>query len=100
MLTKFLHRGATGLVMISDSVIGREKLMKTQAAVLIVWLAGISYAQSAQPMQIDTGKSVMKVHVFKSGIFSAFGHEHTSVRCKPRHHTDATTHAIWERQEN
>jgi polyisoprenoid-binding protein YceI len=33
-------------------------------------------AQTLHPMQIDTEKSVMRVHVFKSGLLSAFGHEH------------------------
>jgi polyisoprenoid-binding protein YceI len=30
----------------------------------------------AQPRTIDTAKSVMTVHVYKSGVFSAFGHDH------------------------
>ena len=45
-------------------------------SLLILFLAVVSRAQSARPAQIDTEKSVMKVHVFKTGIFSAFGHEH------------------------
>lgn len=45
-------------------------------SLLILFLAVVSRAQSARPAQIDTEKSVMKVHVFKTGIFSAFGHDH------------------------
>lgn len=47
-----------------------------KVALLILLLVVVSQAQTAQPSQIDTEKSVMKVHVFKTGIFSAFGHEH------------------------
>lgn len=47
-----------------------------KVALLILSLVVVSQAQTAQPSQIDTEKSVMKVHVFKTGIFSAFGHEH------------------------
>jgi polyisoprenoid-binding protein YceI len=32
--------------------------------------------ETASPREIDTQKSVMTVHVFKTGLFSAFGHEH------------------------
>src|SRR5215470_15845894 len=49
---------------------------KSRALVILLSLTTATGAQAAQPMQIDTGKSVMKVHVFKSGLFSAFGHEH------------------------
>jgi polyisoprenoid-binding protein YceI len=30
----------------------------------------------AQPRQIDAAKSVLTVHVYKSGLLSAFGHDH------------------------
>jgi polyisoprenoid-binding protein YceI len=33
-------------------------------------------AETASPREIDIQKSVMTVHVFKTGLFSAFGHEH------------------------
>lgn len=33
-------------------------------------------ADAPSPKQIDTQKSAMMVHVFKSGLFSAFGHDH------------------------
>src|SRR5580704_15581846 len=29
-----------------------------------------------QPRAIDTGRSVMTVHVYKAGLLSAFGHDH------------------------
>jgi polyisoprenoid-binding protein YceI len=40
-------------------------------------LPGILWgADKAGPREIDSEKSVMTVHVLKSGVFSAFGHEH------------------------
>jgi polyisoprenoid-binding protein YceI len=40
-------------------------------------LSGILWgADTAGPRAIDSEKSVMTVHVLKSGVFSAFGHEH------------------------
>ena len=50
--------------------------MKISVALLILSAATVTRAQTLQPMQIDTEKSVMRVRVFKSGLFSAFGHEH------------------------
>ncbi|HEV2687217.1 MAG TPA: YceI family protein [Bryobacteraceae bacterium] len=38
----------------------------------LAWIA----AAIAQPRAIDTTKSVMTVHVYKGGAFSAFGHNH------------------------
>lgn len=46
---------------------------------LILCCITAAHAQSPQPVQIDTERSVMRVHVFKTGIFSAFGHEHEIV---------------------
>ena len=43
--------------------------------VAILWLMAAA-AAIAQPRAIDTGKSVMKVRVSKSGLLSGFGHEH------------------------
>ena len=40
-----------------------------------VWLIAAA-AAIAQPRTIDTGKSVMKVRVYKSGLLSGLGHEH------------------------
>jgi polyisoprenoid-binding protein YceI len=40
-------------------------------------LSGILWgADTAGPREIDSEKSIMTVHVLKSGVFSAFGHEH------------------------
>src|SRR5262245_330020 len=50
--------------------------MKISVALLILSAATVTRAQTLQPMQIDTEKSVMKVRVFNSGIFCALGHEH------------------------
>jgi polyisoprenoid-binding protein YceI len=44
-------------------------------ALAILSLAG-AVQVSAQPLPIDTAKSVMTVHVYKAGVFSAFGHDH------------------------
>jgi polyisoprenoid-binding protein YceI len=38
--------------------------------------AALWAADTAPPREIDIQKSVMTVRVFKSGLFSAFGHEH------------------------
>jgi polyisoprenoid-binding protein YceI len=35
-----------------------------------------SVSATAQPRTIDTSKSAMTVHVYKSGVLSAFGHDH------------------------
>jgi polyisoprenoid-binding protein YceI len=46
----------------------------------VMWVAALLLASSMwaadAPRQIDTQKSVMTVRVSKSGVFSAFGHEH------------------------
>ncbi len=47
--------------------------MVSTAAVLTATLWA---TDSAGPREIDVSKSVMTVRVFKSGLFSAFGHEH------------------------
>jgi polyisoprenoid-binding protein YceI len=49
--------------------------MKTLAAALLFPVALWS-ADTAGTKVIDTEKSVMTVRVFKTGLFSAFGHEH------------------------
>ena len=41
----------------------------------MVWVMAAS-AAIAQPRAIDTGKSVMKVRVYKGGLLSGLGHEH------------------------
>ena len=38
--------------------------------------AALWAAAAATPKEINTQKSVMTVRVFKSGMFSAFGHDH------------------------
>ena len=50
---------------------GRYLAMLSAAVILpaALWAAGA-------PREIDSQKSVMTVRVFKSGLFSAFGHEH------------------------
>jgi hypothetical protein len=41
----------------------------------VLSLSSLAFA-TAQPLVIDTAKSVVTVHVYRSGIFSAFGHDH------------------------
>jgi polyisoprenoid-binding protein YceI len=43
---------------------------------VLLWVSLSHAQQSAVGRDIDTQKSVMTVRVFKSGLFSAFGHEH------------------------
>ncbi len=45
---------------------------------LVIWLAGWVWCEAAlaQPRAIDTPKSTMTVRVYKSGVFSALGHNH------------------------
>ncbi len=51
---------------------------RRRGAVLVGSLALIVFAPAgaAQPRAIDAGASVITVRVFKSGLFSAFGHNH------------------------
>jgi polyisoprenoid-binding protein YceI len=56
--------------------------MRTQGRCLATWTAAVILpaalwaAAAATPGEIDTQRSVMTVRVFKSGMFSAFGHDH------------------------
>jgi hypothetical protein len=54
------------------AAIGRRLL----CAAIIVVPALFWAADSVAPREIDTQRSVMTVRVFKSGLFSAFGHDH------------------------
>ncbi len=45
-------------------------------AVAIALPAALWAADASAPQEIDTQKSTMTVRVLKSGVFSAFGHEH------------------------
>ncbi len=55
--------------------------MKTEARIA-VWVAAVILpaalwaADSGTPREIDIQKSAVTVRVFKTGLFSAFGHEH------------------------
>lgn len=44
----------------------------TLAAGTLLWMT----PAAAQPRAIDTAKSTMTVHVYKTGMLSAFGHDH------------------------
>jgi polyisoprenoid-binding protein YceI len=56
--------------------------MTTTQARFALWVAVVALpvvlwaADSGAPREIDTQKSAMSVRVFKSGLLSAFGHEH------------------------
>jgi len=41
-----------------------------------LFLVCAAVAAGGQPRPVDTAKSVMKVHVYKAGLLSAFGHDH------------------------
>lgn len=49
---------------------------------------------SAQPREIDTAKSSMTVHVDKTGVFSAFGHEHQIAAPIASGSVDAAAHTV------
>jgi polyisoprenoid-binding protein YceI len=51
-------------------------LFGSRLAVITILLALISPIGASAQTSIDPEKSVMTVHVFKAGLFSAFGHEH------------------------
>ena len=53
-----------------------KSFVKLLSLLLIALCARISSASAADSHAINTEKSSMTVHVFKSGVFSAFGHEH------------------------
>lgn len=40
---------------------------------VVIMSAGLA---AAQPRPIDTRESVLTIHVYKAGVFSAFGHDH------------------------
>jgi polyisoprenoid-binding protein YceI len=56
--------------------------MRVQGRSLALWIAAMVLpvalwaADAATQQQIDTQKSVLTVRVFKTGLFSAFGHDH------------------------
>jgi polyisoprenoid-binding protein YceI len=56
----------------------QNRAMRTKVrvwALAILSLACVTLA-SGQPRAIDTAKSVMTIHVYKAGMFSALGHDH------------------------
>lgn len=56
----------------------------------MLWAA----AASAQPREIDAAKSSMTVHVEKTGVFSAFGHEHQIAAPIASGSVDAAAHKV------
>ena len=46
------------------------------ATTILTMSLALPLAASAQPHQIDVHHSVLTVHVYKEGVFSAFGHDH------------------------
>lgn len=47
-----------------------------QIFILMILIIGLAALGHAADNLVDTNRSVMTVHVYKSGMFSAFGHEH------------------------
>src|SRR5689334_4310254 len=49
-----------------------------RSILLALWVAGCVWNEAAlaQPRAIDVAKSTVTVRVYKSGVFSAFGHNH------------------------
>src|ERR687884_2295548 len=70
--------GSPAIPMIPEDRAGRGISSKTSSALALsltvatLFLLPSAWAQTT----IDSEKSVMTVHVFKAGLFSAFGHEH------------------------
>lgn len=62
-------------------------------ALLALSFAGVA-AGSAQPRAIDTAKSTMTVHVYKTGVLSAFGHDHEVSAPISRGTLDASAHKV------
>jgi polyisoprenoid-binding protein YceI len=63
------------------------------ATILTVFVTSV-VSSTAQPRAIDTAKSVMTVHVSKSGVLSAFGHDHQIVAPISAGTVDATAHKV------
>jgi polyisoprenoid-binding protein YceI len=61
--------------------------------VATVWLIAAA-AVIAQPRGIDTGKSVMKVRVYKGGLLSGLGHEHEISAPVANGSVDTTAHEV------
>jgi polyisoprenoid-binding protein YceI len=57
------------------------------------WLFAVA-AAFAQPRAIDTGKSVMKVRVYKGGLLSGLGHEHEISAPVANGAVDTTSHDV------
>ncbi len=64
-------------------------LLAAMAAALIC-----SSAASAEPHNIDAKNSVMTVHVYKSGVLSAFGHDHEIAAPITEGTVDTTAHRV------
>ena len=67
-----------------------------RSILLAVWIAGwvLSEAALAQPHAIDTAKSTMTIRVYKSGVFSAFGHNHEIAAPIAEGKVDATARQV------
>ena len=70
--------GSPAILMIPEDRVGRGTPPKTASVLaLCLTVATLFVLPSARAQTtIDTEKSIMTVHVFKAGLFSAFGHEH------------------------
>src|SRR2546426_9565205 len=62
----------------------------TTASVLLAWTG----AASAQHHAIDTQRSVMTVRVYRTGVFSALGHDHEIAAPIAGGSVDAAAHRV------
>src|SRR5438132_12592088 len=62
----------------------------TTASVLLAWTG----AASAQHHAIDTQRSVITVRVYRTGVFSAFGHDHQIAAPIAGGSVDAAAHRV------
>ena len=56
----------------------RCKFLKIDSRIWALGVVSMAWVAAAngQPRAIDTAKSTMTIHVYKSGVLSAFGHDH------------------------
>ena len=68
-----------------------RRWFRSAAVLALIVLASAAYAQ---PRAIDTKKSTMTVRVYKSGVFSTFGHDHEISAPIASGSVDAAAHGV------
>jgi polyisoprenoid-binding protein YceI len=69
-------------------------MMQNRRRVRIFAIGLVACAASAQPRPVDAAKSTMTVRVSKSGVFSAFGHNHEISAPIAEGTVDANAHKV------